>query len=601
MTGAAATGLVTSMAAAQIRVVNWNLAELRGDVGAIESVIEALDVDDAGGFASPVTILTIQEADNLTYDTLLSSLGPEWSAATYTNSNEDPYGGAQACFYHAATLTEDPSGHDDTYVEAGRRADRWKFTLNGYTDPPVAFYVYSAHLKAGNNSSAEADRLTGAERIVTNMGEVPEGSRIILTGDMNFYDNQEAGYLEFLAGGLVDPLGSGDWGGAGNTLKHSQSPRTIQADGLANGGLDDRFDLHLHTPLMQGTGGLTLIDGTYRSVGNDGNHYNTAINDGNNTYWPGDASASNALADALHDASDHLPVAVDYRIPAVLDASFEGCELGTVIEGADVDCTLSVTNAASSTVAAGVASLQWSLAGTGVLSGNAGSGSLDAGDGTAMEVAVDTSVVGAVSGTLDVQADDALAQHAPMSMAVEGQVLRHANPSFSSTADNNFYVYMIEVDADSGDVAVPIQFWNYQWDADQSRVDIDAVTTPDLPRQFGGGTWNNVGPFPISMPFTVATDGLAEGNYVRSVTVTTSDEDLPGEATQSLYATFNITVREPEPQCIGDVTGDGVTDVADLLALLAAYGGSDPAYDLEPDGVVDVTDLLLLLGDFGCS
>ncbi len=468
MTGAAATGLVTSMAAAQIRVVNWNLAELRGDVGAIESVIEALDVDDAGGFASPVTILTIQEADNLTYDTLLSSLGPEWSAATYTNSNEDPYGGAQACFYHAATLTEDPSGHDDTYVEAGRRADRWKFTLNGYTDPPVAFYVYSAHLKAGNNSSAEADRLTGAERIVTNMGEVPEGSRIILTGDMNFYDNQEAGYLEFLAGGLVDPLGSGDWGGAGNTLKHSQSPRTIQADGLANGGLDDRFDLHLHTPLMQGTGGLTLIDGTYRSVGNDGNHYNTAINDGNNTYWPGDASASNALADALHDASDHLPVAVDYRIPAVLDASFEGCELGTVIEGADVDCTLSVTNAASSTVAAGVASLQWSLAGTGVLSGNAGSGSLDAGDGTAMEVAVDTSVVGAVSGTLDVQADDALAQHAPMSMAVEGQVLRHANPSFSSTADNNFYVYMIEVDADSGDVAVPIQFWNYQWDADQS-------------------------------------------------------------------------------------------------------------------------------------
>ncbi len=103
------------------------------------------------------------------------------------------------------------------------------------------------------------------------------------------------------------------------------------------------------------------------------------------------------------------------------------------------------------------------------------------------------------------------------------------------------------------------------------------------------------------MPFTVATDGLAEGNYVRSVTVTTSDEDLPGEATQSLYATFNITVREPEPQCIGDVTGDGVTDVADLLALLAAYGGSDPAYDLEPDGVVDVTDLLLLLGDFGCS
>jgi hypothetical protein len=601
ISGSAAVAVATTLAVGQIRVVNWNLAELRGEVSAIEAVIEALDGDDAGGFASPVTILTVQEADNLTYNTLLSSLGPEWSAATYTNSNEDPYGGAQACFYHAATVTEDPSGHDDTYVEAGRRADRWKFSLNGHTDPPVEFYVYSAHLKAGNNSSSEADRLTGAERIVANMGEVPSDSRIIVTGDMNFYDNGEAGYQAFLAGGLIDPLGSGDWGGAGNTLKHSQSPRTIQSGGLANGGLDDRFDLHLHTPQMTGTGGLTMIAGTYRAVGNDGNHYNQAINDGNNTYWPDDVAGSNSLADALHDASDHLPVAVDYRIPAVLDASFEGCDLGTVIEGADIECTLTIGNAAAPTHDVGAAALNWSLAGTGVLASNTDSGSLGAGDGTALNIAVDTSSAGAVSGTLDVEADDVLTQHAPGSMAIEGHVLRHANPSFSSTSDNNFYVYMIEVDADSGDVPVPIQFWNYQWDADQSRLDIDDVSVAELPLQFGGGTWNNVGPFPISMPFTVATDGWAAGNYVRTVTITTSDQDLPGEASQSLHATFNITVRQPEPQCVGDVNGDGVTDISDLLDLLAAYGTTDPTYDLEPDGIVDVSDLLLLLGDYGCS
>ncbi len=594
MTGAAAA--VTSVAVAQVRVVNWNLAELRGDVAAIEAVIEALDVDDARGFASPVTLLTIQEADNLTYDTLLGLLGPQWSAATYTNSNEDPYGGAQACFYHADTVTEDPSGHDDTFTEAGRRADRWKFTLNGYTDPPVEFYIYSAHLKAGNNSSAEADRLTGANRIVANMGEVSSDARIIVTGDMNFYE-----YQAFLAGGLIDPLGSGDWGGAGNTLKHSQSPRTIQADGLANGGLDDRFDLHLHTPQMQGSGGLTLIEGTYRSVGNDGNHYNTAINDGNNTYWPGDVPASNALADALHDASDHLPVAVDYRIPAVLDAALDGCELGTVIEGADIDCTLSLSNAATPDVAGGAANLDWSLSGDGVLTSNTGSGSLAAGAGTAVEISVDTSVDGVVSGTLNVDAGDVLTQHAPAVMLVDGHVLRHASPSFSNTAQNNFYVFSYEVDADSGDVPAPIQFWNYAWDSDQSRLDVDSVSAPELPLQFSGGVWNNVGPFPISMPFSIATDGLTEGTYVRSVTVATSDEDLPGEGTHSLYATFNITVRAPEPQCTGDVTGDGVTDVTDLLELLAAYGSADPNYDLVPDGIVDVTDLLHLLGDFGCG
>ena len=40
-------------------------------------------------------------------------------------------------------------------------------------------------------------------------------------------------------------------------------------------------------------------------MGNDGNHFNDAINDGNNT------SVSDEIADALHDASDHLPVYMD--------------------------------------------------------------------------------------------------------------------------------------------------------------------------------------------------------------------------------------------------------------------------------------------------
>ena len=80
--------------------------------------------------------------------------------------------------------------------------------------------------------------------------------------------------------------------------------------------MDDRFDQHLvSSGLFDGTG-FSIVD--YRAFGNDGNHYNTSINDGNNTYYPSQTSRSNALADAHFDASDHIPVVVDYQYPALV-------------------------------------------------------------------------------------------------------------------------------------------------------------------------------------------------------------------------------------------------------------------------------------------
>ncbi len=600
ISGASGALVLASLAGAQVRVVQWNLAGLRGDPGAIATTIDYLDQDDRPGFAGDVSILTVQEADTATYNHLLSTLGPEWSAATYTNSNEDNYGGAQACFYHAERVTEIPEGHDDTFTEAGRRADRWQFSLNGYDNPPVTFYVYSAHLKAGNNSSAADDRDVGAGRIVANMTEVADASRVIVTGDMNFYGNDEAGYQTLLAGGLMDPWGTGDWVGSSHAIKHTQSPRTTQADGLANGGLDDRFDLQLYTPTMSGTAGMCYIQNSIRSVGNDGNHYNTAINDGNNTYWPANVPASNNLADAIHDASDHLPVAADYRLPPVLNASWADCDLGTVIEGASIDCVIDLANVVSGTNQTSAA-LPWSMSGTGVLSENDYIGNLSPGEAWQGEVLIDTAAIGPVADDLTVTSSDETTQHAPFTATMTGHILRHANPSFVADADNNFYVHFVEADANSGVIAMPIQFWNYQWDADQARMDIDDVSEVDAPLAFLGGSWNNVGPFAVTMPFEIDTTGLAPGNYVRPVTITVSDEDLPGEASTSLIVTFNIDIHEQAPECQGDVSGDGVTDVTDLLLMLDGYGSSDPVLDIVPDGIVDINDMLAMLGDFGCS
>jgi hypothetical protein len=74
------------------------------------------------------------------------------------------------------------------------------------------------------------------------------------------------------------------------------------------------------------------------------------------------------------------------------------------------------------------------------------------------------------------------------------------------------------------------------------------------------------------------------------------------------YGTFMIRAGGvPGPPIAGDLNGDGVVDVFDLLILLGAWGicpaaepgsdGSCPA-DLTGDGVVDVLDLLALLANW---
>ncbi len=51
--------------------------------------------------------------------------------------------------------------------------------------------------------------------------------------------------------------------------------------------------------------------------------------------------------------------------------------------------------------------------------------------------------------------------------------------------------------------------------------------------------------------------------------------------------------------CAGDVTGDGVVDMADLAALLGVYGEVSPPADIDNSGRVDFADLNLLLAGYG--
>ena len=48
-----------------------------------------------------------------------------------------------------------------------------------------------------------------------------------------------------------------------------------------------------------------------------------------------------------------------------------------------------------------------------------------------------------------------------------------------------------------------------------------------------------------------------------------------------------------------DITGDGIVDVSDILAVLGYWGSSIPAGDVDGNGVVDIGDLLMVVGNWG--
>ena len=181
----------------------------------------------------------------------------------------------------------------------------------------VEFRVYGAHFKASSGTSNAAERLAEATILRDYLNELPSNSYFIVGGDFNIYSNSSSSEpaFEMLIGDsddndgrLFDPIDRiGHWHNNSSYADvHTQSTRTTQFGGGANGGMDDRFDwLFVSEAILNDSSDMYYTEGTYWAVGNDGNHFNDAINDGNNT------SVSDEIADALHAASDHLPVYMD--------------------------------------------------------------------------------------------------------------------------------------------------------------------------------------------------------------------------------------------------------------------------------------------------
>ncbi len=300
------TLLISSFVLAQdvnFRVMTYNGLKLDGTdtdrQSAFQTVLQA---------ANPDVLLMQEIVDAAGADLILTALnagGNQYSRATFINGVDTD----NMLFYRTSigTLTS-----QNEIPTALREFSEYVMQIG---DNEIRFY--SAHLKASSGSTNEQKRLDEVTVLRNHLNNLPAGTEFVVVGDFNMYDSNEPAYQKFIAneadndGRAEDPLafsgGVGDWHiNPAFANVHTQSPRTTQFGGGAHGGLDDRFDFILTSFGINDNSKVDMIPGTYTAFGNDGNHFDTSLLDGPNS------AVSATVAQAIHDASDHLPVYADF-------------------------------------------------------------------------------------------------------------------------------------------------------------------------------------------------------------------------------------------------------------------------------------------------
>lgn len=178
--------------------------------------------------------------------------------------------------------------------------------------------VIVAHLKAGDGTADKADRADATEAVMKYMENAPTSHNYIILGDFNVKSSSEDSYRNLVEHSdpdvrFYDPMDApGSWSSKSLYANlHTQSTRTSSTSGgcFSGGGLDDRFDFILiGNNVRSNKNKVKYVDDSYDVVGQDSRRFNnTVVN-------PTNYSVPSAVAQALYDMSDHLPVTVELRV-----------------------------------------------------------------------------------------------------------------------------------------------------------------------------------------------------------------------------------------------------------------------------------------------
>jgi hypothetical protein len=512
-----------------LRLIDWNILNYPGTTGptrdpSYRTVLAPLSPDVL------VTEETTSQAGVTEFLGSLNTMEPgQWSAAAFVDGNDTDSGlfykpgkvqflGQWAFYPNPASLL--------------RLVHVYRLKPVGYSSDAAEFRIYAVHLKA--SMGFEAQRLAECTGLRDSMNAMPPGTAAFIAGDFNFYTGLEPGMQKLIEnqvnniGQVYDPLGFSGVSWQDNVNLQAvwtQSPCKTGdvgcAPGAATGGLDDRFDLLLPTsPLKDGVG-LELMLGTMIAVGNDGLHHNNSIQD------PPTIPEGAAYATALHSVSDHLPVRVDLRLPALISVSTAPIAFGTVIVGATAGTTLSVSNPAPSpgeVLSYSYAPPAGILAPGGTLTAAAGATNLDA-------ISLDTSAPGAYSGNLQIGSNSVDAPNP--SIAVSGTVLRHASASLDSGSVQTAGSIDFGTHDAGGFTAQDVRVHNQGYSALQARLNVASAAITG-----GDGHFSVTGTTPQLLAGTGASFSItfddaattADSTYTATLTITSADEALPGAA-----------------------------------------------------------------------
>ncbi len=559
------------------------------------------------------------QADILVVQEIANASAPDSFLNAVLNASGGPGGYAKATFvvgpdtsnalfYRTARFSFNASDPDSFRIlpTALRDINRWKLRVAGYNSSAADIYVYAMHLKA--SQGYEAQRAAEAAIARNDANALPTGTNFVYAGDLNLYTSAEEAYSIQLTGSLADNDGRGfdpinrpgNWNNNGSFADiHTQSTCNggTCAPGAATGGMDDRFDHLIVSAALKDGQGFDYVPATYMAYGNDGQHFNMAIDGGGFNNAVGLAMAQN-----LRLASDHLPVIADFKVPAKIAAS--AMAFGTAILGATAQKALTVTNTGDAALFGYVDPLNYTLpTAPAGFSGPTGSFVANAGAaGNDHIYSMDTAAVGSRSGTLAITSD---ADTPVVNVAFAGFVVTHARPSCRPDAE----ITAGSLDFGSHPVGhfgagLAARVHNYGYSATQALLDVYAaeITGPDAAHFvfLDGVVPATVGASPAA--WTIGFDDadvVPNADYTATLTFRTRDpaDIIGGTSLSSVVYSLTAHVSLPCNRPTFDTDTDADVDLADFSQFQLCFGGANaPASptcecaDGDTDADVDLAD-----------
>lgn len=239
---------------------------------------------------------------------LTNVLGTDYAAATVTIKGTNSAGndGNDCAFYYKPaklTLIETKAVPARTRVIS-------TFKLVSKSSPKDTIIIMGVHLKANDYTSDNVvNQQKRTDAVISLRNETlnyKAKANFLVCGDFNIFSSNETAFQKLIdkstSGYVIDMLNvTGNW---------SDDPAFNSVCTHSSTDLDTRLDMILISQGLQDKGDVDYVDNSFKIFGNDGNHFNKAVNNGSNAWFPSDASIGSALV----SASDHLPIYADFAV-----------------------------------------------------------------------------------------------------------------------------------------------------------------------------------------------------------------------------------------------------------------------------------------------